>query len=110
MRQNRAVAIVGVFLQNEALHTAGLGEAPTTAGTLSLAVLLENAVTRNDFYIGLRTHYRRSARSLSMQAELLLLVSAVGGVLSEEIGNIWIALSLAKLGCRGTYAMLRDKA
>lgn len=94
-----AVAIFGVVMQNKALGYAELGEAPDFGGSAFFGGAPgDRFETAKAYHIDLRAHYRRAASSLSMQANLILLVSVVAGVLSGEASRAWVVVVLVALG------------
>ncbi len=88
-----AVALIGVVMQNNALHYAELGEAPDLGGSAEWAGVPGSASEiEKQFHIDLRAHYRRAASTLSIEANYVLLVSVLAGVLSGWTANLTIAV------------------
>ena len=89
---------IGVFMANDASRYAELGEAPDYGGGAFFAGNPGSAFEEGkQFYIDLRTHYRRSSSVLASTANFVLLMSVVAGVLAGFTNQVIVASALGAL-------------
>lgn len=91
------MAIIGVVMQNDALRYAELGESPESRGMALGGTPGSSYEVGKKYYRDLRTHYRRSSSTLASNANFILLLSVVAGVMAGFTSNILVATLLAAL-------------
>ncbi len=83
-------------MANDSLRYAGLGEVPDYGGSAFWAGPADSpSEIEKQFFIDLRTHYRKSSATLASSANFVLLISVVAGVLAGFTSNVVIASGLA---------------
>lgn len=104
-------ALIGVLMQNDALHYADLGEVPDFGGSAFLGGEPGGAFeTSKAFHVDLRRHYRNASATLSKAANFILLTSVLAGVLAGFTANTTIASGLGVFWIMITILLARALA